>query len=914
LRTFGGESAEEEPFLPPVDAPPARPQSTRQERRLTLARLIGAFANSPGGASGFASPPNPSELFWLADSLGSLIDDLEIEGVSYRALRDLVTGDLAQNWQEIVRFLDLALDAWPKISAERGHIDAALARNERLLRQAAAAPLLYDDRPVIAAGSTGSIPATAALLDAIARLERGAVVLPGLDTTLSPTQHEMLLSDVANPHGHAQYGLAKLLSRLGAGIADVEELAADASPRTQLVRSALALPDDTPNWQRQRDAIGDADFSKALAGLTLLAARNADLEARAIAMAARAAIAEGKTVGIVTPDQTLARRIAAELRRFAIAVDDPAGTPLYQSPIGRLARQALAVTASRFGAVELMGLLRHKAVTLGLDRGTLLRNAEFIERLLLRGQFPPPGIAGLRRHLAGRAARLNQEIVAALDDIIDRIERALAPLATAIGSKTIDAGGLAAALLVTLDALGPDIAKTPGYGEFSDWAKELVALDAAPFPPVNPDGVLAALMAGMVVRNIERRRDDIFIWGTLEARLQNPDLMIVAGLNEGTWPAAVDPGPWLSRQMRLDMGLSPPERQQGQAAHDFEMAIGNTEVILAYALRLGSAPALPSRLVQRLMAFIGEQPTAELRGRGDFWIAQVDAIDLVGMPVPANRPAPNPPPAVRPRRLSITEIEPMMRSPYDIYAKHVLRLQRLEPLGAQPSARERGTMIHAVFERFVVEGRDFAAPDASATLTAMAEDAFSGLDMIEERRAIWLKRFARAGTQFLDYERQRDRQVWRRAAERKAEWPFPALDGFVLVGKADRIDLRRDGTLEIIDYKTGGVPAPKEMTAYEAPQLLLEAAMARAGMFAPDVPPAPSSALTYIKIGLGPAAFQIKPFRTRPGVTITQAVDEIEQRLQRHVEAFLLGQLPMSARIRPRVESGRKSYPGDYDH
>jgi ATP-dependent helicase/nuclease subunit B len=270
--------------------------------------------------------------------------------------------------------------------------------------------------------------------------------------------------------------------------------------------------------------------------------------------------------------------------------------------------------------------------------------------------------------------------------------------------------------------------------------------------------------------------------------------------------------------------------------------------------------------------------------------------------------------ADRPRQLSITEVEPLMRSPYDIYAKKVLRLIRREPLGTSPDARERGSMIHKVFERFVLGGHGFSAPDALAVLQRMAEEEFAGLDAIGERRDIWLRRFKRAAELFLDYERGRTGVVSARTAEIKGEWVFPELQNFVLVGKADRIDQLSDGTLEIIDFKTGGVPSPGDMKAFDAPQLLLEAAMARAGVF-PGLPARPTSALTYIKIGLGPQAFQLMPFRLRDGMSLDDMVDEIERRLQGHVDAFLLhDHLPMAARIRPRANNGRKPYPGDYDH
>lgn len=896
IRTFGGEVADEEPFLPPFEAPVIKSAASLLERRLTLSHLVRAFAER---TDGFATPPNAAEIFWLADSLGEVIDDLTIEDIAPGKLKELVPAELADNWQKVLEFLDVALKAWPAILAERGKIDAAAARNERLLRQAGAAGFVYGERPVIAAGSTGSIPATASLLKAIARLPRGVLVLPGLDTSFSPDRHERMLNGETT-QGHPQYGLMKLLRGLDAGVGEVVELAGE-HPRTALVQAALASAGETPAWPIWR---ADLPVSAALEGVSILAATNADMEARAIALAARAALVQRKTVGIVSRDQTLARRIAVELKRHGIEVDDAAGTPLYQSSAGRLARQVLAVAADNYAPVDIIALLRNAAVSLGLDRLLVRRLADHLD-LRLRTERPLAGLNGLRQ-LSDREE---------LPDLLDRLGNAMVPIFALGERERVTAPDLASALLTAMDALIVDT-DLPGMAEFRRWTEELTSLDQAgtAFAPIDLDAVLSALLTGTKAQDPVPTRDDIHIWGELEARLQNPDLMILAGLNEDLWPPVADPGPWLSRGMRIGIGLEPPERRQGQAAHDFTMAVGNAEVMLAYAERIGTSPALPSSLLQRIDAFVGTDEAKAMRARGARWLAEAEAIDYAGIPRPAQRPAPNPPASVRPRRLSITEVEPLMRSPYDIYAKHVLALRRMEPLGTEPSARERGTMIHGVFEKFVETGHNFESADALPAMMGMAREAFAGLDAIKERRDIWLKRFERAARQFLDYERRRDGQIVERVAEVKGEWALPGLGGFVLVGKADRLDLKRDGTLEIIDFKTGGVPAPKDMTAFDAPQLLLEAAIAKAGAF-PNIPSRDTSALTYIKIGLGPAAFQLKPFKLRGGMALMDAVDEIVRRTQGHIDVFLMRDgMPMAARIRPRVETGRKSYPGDYDH
>lgn len=921
IRTFGGEAADEEPFLPPFDAPVALAPVSPLARTLTLARLVDAWARTADGREVLATPPSAAEILGLAQSLGTVIDDLNIEGGSLKPLDDEIGKlDLAENWRQSKGFLDIAVDVWPKLLAAEGKADAAVLRNDRLRRQAASAALFYRDRPVIAAGSTGSIKATADLLAAIADLPRGAVVLPGLDTSLSAETFGELIDPAHQPHGHPQYGLSRLLRGLGTVPSEVRELAAAPAPRTALVRSALALANDTGGWAAERHRLA-GELATATGGVTVIAARTVDDEARAIAIAARAALEAKRSVGIVSPDQTLSRRIAEELKRFDIEVDDAAGTPLFQSPAGRLARLVLSATVSQFAAVDLMALLQSRGTSFGLDRAEVARAARLIDLGLLRGQRPALGLAGLRALLAANldgstrrpARKLREEDGPVVVALLDRLDAATAPLCALLKRPEIKASDLATTLAATLEAV---VAGTetlpPGMEQLRTWAEELAALpnEGPSFAPVTLDAVLAALMSGAKATSPVPRRDDIAIWGRLEARLMNPDLMILAGLNEDIWPEPADPGPWLSRGMRLSAGLEPPEKQQGQAAHDFQMAIGNAEVILAYAERRGTSPALPSRLVQRLAAFLGETAMQTMAARGQHWLDLARAVDLVGQePKPASRPMPQPPAEQRPQKLSVTEIETLFRSPYDVYAKHVLGLRKLSPLGDAPDARERGSMIHEVFDRFVRGRHDFAAHDAHRTLMRMAEQAFSGLDAIGERRDIWLKRFERAAEEFLAYERMREPLVAERHAEIEGSWTLPI--GFTLTGKADRIDELKDGTIEIIDFKTGSIPTPKSMKAFEAPQLLLEAAMARAGAFE-AVRSAETSALTYIKIGLGPDALITTPFKPREGLDLPAAADEVSRRLQGHVEALLLSDSrPMAARIRPDIA---RRYRGDYDH
>ena len=929
IRTLGEQSEEEVLFLPPFEAPAMPPAINLLSRRLLLAKLVQTWVNAQKSNTSYVVSSGPVEILTLADSLAELIDDCHIERISPSKIKTLVpeASNLSKNWQQALDFLSIILDAWPDILAQRGEVDGATQRNLRLERQARAAALIYGDNPVIAAGSTGSIPATANLLKAIAQLPNGALVLPGLDTTISRAGHADLLNEKEAPHAHAQYGLARLLDRLNTTHSAVKELADDTGDtRSQLIRRALALPKDTLLWATTRKTMPQVVLTNICEGISICVARTQELEARAIALAARHALSKGQTVAIVSSDRNLTRRVTAELARFEVTVDDSAGTPLFQSRTGRLTRQIIAACVTAFASVDLIALLRNRYVTMGRKRAEIAKLTDLLETAILRGQRPAAGSAGLLDLIDANHAgklpharqRLTDEEAEKLRTLICDVEVMLAPLTALLEQAHLETGALATALEEVLRAVigaSEQNAATPdGYAVFERWAAQMhtSAGHGPQFTGRDITSVVQGLMAGFTVRPAGAARDDIAILGLLEARLQSADLMILAGLNEGIWPQPADPGPWLSRNMRLAVGLEPPERQQGQMAHDFEMAMGNENLLMSFSERLGTAPALPSRLVQRLEAYLGEERTRYLREKGEYWCALAQRLDFAGLVKPAMRPMPCPHAHLRPRSLSVTEIETLMRSPYDIYAKYVLGLKPLDALGDDPDNRERGTLVHEVFAKFVETGTDPTAPDARQKLLAIADGVFLTLDTARARRAVWRRRLENQAEAYLKFEQDRFGRVARRHVERDGQWDFDVTgEKFTLRGRADRIDEMTNGMLEIIDFKTGTVPAPKDMKNFTAPQLLAEAAIATRGAFK-GVAPAPVAALSYIKLAAGPDAFSLTQFTLKEGMDIAVATDALIVRLSRHVDAFLMrDNLPMTARLFPDLN---QNFAGPYDH
>ncbi|MGI8525311.1 MAG: double-strand break repair protein AddB, partial [Pseudolabrys sp.] len=371
------------------------------ERRLLLASLIAKWAASRDlhGARGTPLVANtPASALALADDLARLMDDMTTRGVGWDKFNKLVPDDLDQFWKLSFDFLQIVGAQWSAYLDEAGLIEPA-ARRDRLI-EAETQRLQKSSGPVIAAGSTGSMPATAKLLATIATLPRGAVVLPGLDMDLDDASWNMIAHDETPAIGHPQFAMQTLLARLELPRSAVTMLAPSGA-REALVSEALRPAATTELWQKR---LRDKGFSQhaeaAMAGLAVIEAANAEEEALAIAVALReAADTPGKTAALVTPDRALARRVLAALERWSVAIDDSGGDALADTPAGVFARLAAQAALGGLEPVTLLALLKHPLFRLDAEANAHRRAIAALERLILRGPRPKPGSAGLAHAL-----------------------------------------------------------------------------------------------------------------------------------------------------------------------------------------------------------------------------------------------------------------------------------------------------------------------------------------------------------------------------------------------------------------------------------------------------------------------------------------------------------------------------------
>ena len=873
-----------DPLLPGNTLPPA---TSALRRRLELTKLVSRLIDID------RSLAPRSSLYDLSDSLANLIDEMQGEGVSVGDIANLDISDLSGHWARAQQFLALAHAYLDQTSPEPD----AEARQRRLVlavvRNWQDAPPLH---PVILAGSTGSRGTTSLLMQAVSRLPQGAVVLPGFDFEM-PTAVWQELDQELLSEDHPQYRFRHLMQALGlprSAITPWSDVAAPAADRNALVSLSLRPAPVTHTWLSEGPALGD--MLPATQDLTLVEAPSPRIEALTIAMRLRIAVEKGKTAALITPDRMLTRQVTSALDRWHILPDDSAGTPLQLTPPGRFLRHVADLMRQKLDAEALLTLLKHPLTHSCENRNVHQLHTQLLEIQIRRDGLPYPNPDGLikiadqiTKHMANPQQFLDW-IRWVCDTFCMQQRTSEQPLSAWVREHL---------------ELSERISDGPSRGTKSQlWQKKAghKALEVMENLSTEAEhggtmaasdfgDLIGALLAGQEVRDRDGPHPNIMIWGTLEARVQGADLVILGGLNDGIWPEAPPPDPWLNRQMRHDAGLLLPERRIGLSAHDYQQAIAAPQVWLTRSIRSDEAETVPSRWLNRLDNLLnglpeqdGPKAWEDMRNRGGTWIAQASALEAIEREPAAVRPSPRPPLLARPKALSVTEIKRLIRDPYAIYAKHTLRLRPMNPLVQSPDAPVRGVILHEIMERFVKIASADTKSLTKATLLDVARTVLEQRAPWPAARAMWLARIERIADWFIAQEEMRQSFSSPVAFEKAAKGThvFPDL-GFTLTGYADRIDRSDDGDALIYDYKTGTPPSKKEQALFDK-QLLIEAAMVEEGGFS-EVGPAHVAHAAFIGLGGKPVEVPA-PLTEEPPETVMAGLHTLIAHYLSHEQGF----------------------------
>ncbi|KRA83543.1 PD-(D/E)XK nuclease family protein [Altererythrobacter sp. Root672] len=875
------------PLLDPLGAGDGIPPAADLTRRwLRLAEII---RETQGDKA-----PKGSALLRLAFEMGRAMDRLLVEEIGpeelYQDRLMGLLGDMADNWKRSLALFMIVQDRWYQELMARGEVDPADRRN-RLFRYAAkrwrADP---PPTPIVAAGVTSAAKGVAALLRTVARLPDGAVVLPDLDLSMSAevwdelgvagapdAEQPMMRGDAVT---HPQYHLKLLLNRMRVARDEVQPwhragLGKGPPERSHAISSLFLPPEASKEWA------GLSPERRRLSGVRLMLTDHPEEEAQAIALLVREALEQPeKRVAVVTPDRGLAARVVQHLRRWNIEADDSAGRALSQTAAGRLLLLLAEVGAEQAAPVALVALLEHPLVRAGEGRGDWLDAARALE-LALRGPRSAPGLEPLREVAQeAQVAPWWSEVEAILAPLVEPGEALLADQLDRLilAGETLCGEGLwAREDGRALSALVEDLrlqARDVG-----------TRLDTADLP-----SVLREAMDRVAVRPPYGGHSRVAVYGLLESRMTRAELVICAGLNEGVWPATPAPDPLLAPAVLRALGVPGADFRIGLAAHDLAGLLGAPEVVLSRARRDGGGPAIASRFWLRVQALLGEDL---LKNHLETGIPELARSLDDGKPAePHPRPEPSPLAEQRQVRISVTALDRLRSDPFQFYANSILRLKELDALDAEPSPAWRGEVAHKILERW---------HNGEGTLDTLAADELRQMNAHPLMRALWRPRLLKA----LEWVEGQIAADPARVPTVIEDWGKMEVRGVEIFGKADRIDRFADGTLAIVDYKTGAPPSGREVEAGYALQLGTLGLMAERGAFE-KVQGEPVrfeywslGSSKESETGFGYVTTPILEGNKRVGIPVEDFLPEASRYLNEALDRWILGDEPFTARLNP---------------
>ena len=512
------------------------------------------------------------------------------------------------------------------------------------------------------------------------------------------------------------------------------------------------------------------------------------------------------------------------MKRWGITLDDSAGTPVLQTETGIFLTLIARLGATHKNQADLLALLKHPLSADGQNPMQFRKQIKAAEKAARERSIP-----------------FNPTLNTHLDTFVSLFDNnTLTPFRTILTEHIRLAESLAASSDRTAQERlwGTDAGKV--IFDFLIHLIEEADLIGDIEPAFYP-GILNILLGDLSVRATYGMHPRLDILGPIEARFHHTDICVIGGLNEGVFPPLPETGPWLNRSMRKTLNLPQPERKISELAADFAHSFCAPKVYLTRAQKADGAETIPSRFLARLEAV--------LMGRNiPFPVLSSDfgtALDRPEQAESIRRPQPCPPVSARPDRLSVTRVETWMRDPYTIYARYILGLFPLKELNSDQKQQQYGIAIHNALESFIRENPNQCD---KGRLMALADQYLTEAGMSVSDKAFYLPRFEQAADFIIAEQSATAGKIEVSHTETEGSFTFD-VDGkpFTLTGKADRIDVFKNKSARILDYKTGTVPSPKEVASGYAPQLPLEALIFQKGGFK-DLKALPLSDLAFWKL------------------------------------------------------------------
>ncbi len=763
----------------------------------------------------FGDNLEPNQALSIATHLKDLFDEIEREEINLQKLEEVDDSDLSAHRQVTLEFLkNFHVQIKNALIKENIFFDTsyqnfAVQKFIQALREFGA------KSPLIIAGSTGSVSFGKKLIQAIAQQENGYVILHGIDETAQNFDSE----------NHPQFFLSELVKFLEIDkkqivkIAD-EKFRLSSDARSDLLSLTMLPFEETQKWQNNF-SINKDEIEK---NFKIIAAKNELEEARIIALILAENFYAAKKSAVITNNQKLAKLLKYELESRNLPFNDSRNVGIFNSKLVNFILLILDLIESDFASPVLMAVLQNMLCLTSQETKLL----QIFESEILRQDRNTTGLVGITE-------KLHSVNKSELQNFFTNFCQNLAPLATHKSRANIGAYTVSIIEVVEnlsgkkwLELLAQESAQTELFEFFDKLKKNHDFL-------INPKNALTSFQILFSQISYFEKSDAtsrIQILSTMEARLLNHDLVIVASLNEGDFPL-IEAENWLGKKIRKDLEIDRKLKKVGQNAYDFCNYLCNPSVILTRSLNSGDAPSTPSPFLLKLETLCqkleinfdkGEKSGEKSREKsgeksGEKYFEILKNLNVVESSK-IRRPEPKPVKEFRPKKFAITEISKLISDPYSIYAKKILQLRELQKIDFEPGYAEFGSFVHKALEEFVKDPRDLE------TSLKYSAKIFKKYFLSQEAQLIWWPKFENIFTNF--YEQEEILQWARSQTEIEVKL---VLNEILINGKIDRIAFDFEELANIFDYKTGQISSAKDVFSGIEPQLTIAALMLLEGGF-----------------------------------------------------------------------------------
>ncbi len=789
---------------------------------------------------------SPAPAMRLSASLCSLIDQMQRAGTSLSSIKDILPEELSAHWQDILKFLTILFEYWPAILSEKGKIDPVERQQILLNRQLDLWRENPPDTPVILAGSNGTLPMTRAFMKVISQLPIGAVIFPGLDLEIAEIDWRAIEQDQVHPLHQIALSMIELdlpLSHVNYWHKTTLMGEQQARSRQILLREVMRPASRTSHWRAL--AVDQAELSPAsLEGLKIMSVDDTFQEAELIAGLMRETLqTTHKTAMLITPDRVLARKVQAALMRWKIKIDDSAGTSLALSEPARFLLLLAQTVQEDASPHALRALFKHPFSTAGLKRAEFTRLASQFEEKILRGTLPEKSWNSWGRLVQTQGELKDfweNHLLLAFSPLRDAF-KAINPSLDSLARALMETAEMMSALSEVATASEKDADTEQHAYIYSNIAGETLlellsnmirfgssySIAASAFA-----NTLSVLCQNEVVRTPYDQHPRLKILGTIEARMQTADRIILGGLNEGIWPPYSEKDMWINNASRTQLGLPDRQWRIALSAHDFMMAVASKEVMITRSVVHDGSPSEPSRWLARLDAVVSATGLFDyLDNRLPDWMKAVTLRKIPLRVCPITRPEPKPAIMHRPNKITATDFDQWITDPYGFYVKRILKIRKNAPIDETPAAALRGSIIHDVIALFLKKYPSGKLPEVAALeLQNILENQLSQWSKIAFINLFWRQKLTMVLSWFLDEELRRRSDDFQVLSEQDGKLEIQIGKRVILLtARADRIEWSNSDECQIIDYKSGAPPSKQMVIAGRAVQLLVEAVIASKG-------------------------------------------------------------------------------------